>query len=204
MSVSLVLWSGSNWTGGFFSPLKEEKKNSAGDKFFSSLKGWLSCSVLICFPVPSVIFKLPFLTCHSLVQRETLGHWQQNFTLLLCPQLLPVASDTTLRSTATTCAGESRHPSTQQGPSTHEKQCAWDGVSALTLDFLAETHLCVVRLESFTGKSLNYSIFFNMFSAIYLKNKKPKQRKSRNSDRWEECSDKIIIQPSVKEQHLHH
>lgn len=59
-----------------------------------------------------------------------------------------------------------------------------DGVSALTLGFLAGTRLCVIRLESFTGKS-----FF---------------KESRNNDRSEEGNDKTIIQPSLKEQHLHH
>lgn len=39
---------------------------------------------------------------------------------------------------------------------------------------------------------------------MYLKNEKPKRRESRNSDGSEKGNDKIIIQPSLKEQHLHH
>lgn len=48
------------------------------------------------------------------------------------------------------------------------------------------------------------SFFKYVFSVIYLKNKNPKQRESRNSDGSEEGNDKITIQPSLKEQHLGH
>lgn len=101
--------------------------------FFSSLEGWLSCSVLIGFPIPWVIFKLPLLTCHRIVQRQcrhsgTNSKISLSFALQLCfcPQLLALACNTTLRSMVTTCAGKSRYPSTQQGPSTCEKQWAWE------------------------------------------------------------------------------
>lgn len=96
-------------------------------------------------------------------------------------------------------------PSKDQAPVRNSLR---EGVSALTLDFLAGTCLCVVCLESFMGKSLLSkllpSFFKYIFSVIYLKNKEPKQRESRNSDRSEEGNDKITIQPTLKEQHLHH
>lgn len=175
MPVVLLLWICSNWISGVFSP-EIWKNYLAGATFFSSsLRGWLSCSELIGFPIPWVIFKLPLLTCHRIVQRQcrhsgTNSKISLSFALQLCfcPQLLALACNTTLRSMVTTCAGKSRHPSTQQGPKhLWETVSLRDGVSALTLGFLAGTCLCVVRLESFTGKSLSNKSLPSFFKIYF-------------------------------------
>lgn len=115
---------------GVFS-LKNAKKNSAGAKFFFlSLKGWLFCSATIHSPIPRVIFKLPLLTCQDCTEKDTqvltARFHSPPLPFSSCPQLLALASNTTLRLMVTTCAGKS---STQQGPSTPVRNRETEGGS---------------------------------------------------------------------------
>lgn len=166
-----------NWISVCFFFLKEE----------SSLKGSLSCPVLICFPIPRVILKLPLLTCHILVQGNI-----QALTAKFPSPPLPFSSASALSSWCwpLTWSWDRWLPHVPgnpgvPGPSKDQasvRNSPREWIWALALDFLAGTCLCVVCLEFCAGKSFLNTWLPSFFKTYVQQIRKKIEEKQK---RWQ-------------------